>query len=71
MTNQIIHEHQLDRWITRTFSACVAPDTCNPAAHGGMTDIILCRCGAMQKINIRLGYREQGDWQGMIVAEEV
>ena len=45
----------------RTFSEPVAwPE--NPEAHGGITRIETCRCGATRAININQQYRELGRW---------
>jgi hypothetical protein len=70
MTNQTVHKHHVDRWYTHPYSTCVNPTDCVLPAHGGMTDTIICSCGAMQKINIRVGYRERGPWEELVPAEE-
>lgn len=34
-----------------------------PAAHGGITEIAVCACGATRLANYNQGYAEIGDWQ--------
>ncbi len=35
----------------------------NPRAHGGITRIDLCSCGATRKTNISAGHSEVGRWE--------
>jgi hypothetical protein len=45
------------------FSHCVRPDDCHPAAHGGVTHIDHCRCGATRRTNSTgFGRTERGPW---------
>jgi hypothetical protein len=61
-----VHRHRVDRALTKTrpFWGCVKPDQCLPEAHGGITDIEYCRCGAWRYVN-RTAYArhdEVGRW---------
>ncbi len=64
------HQHQVISWVTVDFSGCVAPDQCVPEAHGDITDIAKCSCGAVQKTNINREYREIGPWEETDPARE-
>jgi hypothetical protein len=59
----IDHKHPGIIWRTIDFSGCVAPDQCVPEAHGDITDIAKCSCGAAQKTNINREYSEIGPWE--------
>jgi hypothetical protein len=63
MTRDITHKHQVSSWMTVIFSGCVAPDQCTPEAHGHVTDVSTCPCGAIQRTNVNRGYREIGPWE--------
>jgi hypothetical protein len=63
MMNHATHAHTVRRWRTQSFQDCVAPERCTPAAHGHVTDIIECFCGATRQINVNGPYREIGPWQ--------
>ena len=58
MASNSTHQHQVSSWGTVDFSECVAPDQCIPEAHGDITDIARCVCGATRKANINGAYRE-------------
>lgn len=34
----------------------------NPAAHGNITEVCICRCGAEKRININQEHIERGAW---------
>ena len=70
MTRNATHHHQVISWITVAFSGCVAPGRCVPEAHGDITDIAKCACGAVQKTNINRQYREIGPWEETAPARE-
>jgi hypothetical protein len=70
MTSNTTHRHQVISWVTVDFSECVAPDQCVPEAHGDITDIARCSCGAVQKTNINRQYREIGPWEETAPARE-
>lgn len=36
----------------------------NPAAHGGVSYVQQCRCGAVRRTNANAGAREVGAWVG-------
>jgi hypothetical protein len=63
MVRSTNHQHQVISWVTVDFSGCVVPDQCVPEAHGDITDIAKCSCGAVQKTNINGEYREIGLWE--------
>jgi hypothetical protein len=63
MSRNATHRHQVMSWITVDFSECVSPYQCVPEAHGDITDIATCSCGAVQKTNINREYREVGSWE--------
>ena len=63
MASNSTHRHQVISWVTVDFSGCVAPGHCVPEAHGDITDIATCPCGAVQKTNINRQYREIGPWE--------
>jgi len=47
------------------FDGCVAPDRCNPVAHGGVRYREICRCGAYRRRNSTGGIQgreEVGRW---------
>jgi hypothetical protein len=63
MASNTTHRHQGISWVTVDFSGCVAPGHCVPEAHGDITDIATCSCGAVQKTNVNRQYREIGPWE--------
>jgi len=44
------------------FIGCVTPGDCNPYAHGNITQIETCWCGAWRKVNINYNFLEVGPW---------
>ena len=49
------------------WSHCVTPDECaaNPqrqSAHGNITEIVTCRCGAVRHTEINNGVANHGPW---------
>lgn len=70
MMNHATPAHIVRRWRTQAFEDCVAPDWCNPKAHGHLTDVVLCFCGAIQWTNVNGPYREIGPWQQPITEEQ-
>jgi hypothetical protein len=63
MARNTAHRHRVISWVTVEFRGCVAPDQCVPEAHGDITDIAKCSCGAVQKTNINREHREIGPWE--------
>jgi hypothetical protein len=58
------HKHRAKKGARiECFSHCVNPENCNPGSHGNITKILVCSCGATQKVNINQGYVEIGPWQ--------
>lgn len=41
---------------------CANPARCNPAAHGGMAHLEVCRCGASRVRLLNGGHGELGPW---------
>jgi hypothetical protein len=70
MASNSTHRHQVISWVTVGFNGCVAPDQCVPEAHGDITDIAKCSCGAVQKANINGKYREIGPGWSLPKARE-
>lgn len=57
------HTHQVRKSVTRCFSGAVGPAADqNPAAHGNVTEIETCACGAVRKRNVNGGHEEVGTW---------
>ena len=57
------HRHRPHTTKTVGFAYCVAPYDCTPAAHGGVTHIETCKCGATRRINSTGSHREEvGAW---------
>lgn len=47
----------------KCYSHCVAPEACNPVAHGGVTGMELCTdCGATRQYNCNGRHTEDGPW---------
>lgn len=60
------HKHKAisDKRRTIGFSSCVSPENCNAKAHGGVTHIDACSCGATRKTNSTgFGREERGKWE--------
>lgn len=64
MTRQ--HTHRNDPKRERGpygFLHCVNPSRCNPASHGGVYYVEVCRCGASRSVNSTgFGRHEVGPW---------
>ena len=56
------HRHQVIRTETRPFTGPVAAKQ-NPAAHGGVTLVHYCACGATRRTNQNGRHIERGPWQ--------
>lgn len=41
---------------------CATPLACTPAAHGNVTLVDLCRCGATRKTTVNGKHEERGEW---------
>lgn len=54
-------EHRAAQSFDRGFRHAVSVDE-NPAAHGGITTVETCRCGAQRLHNSNNGRVESGDW---------
>ncbi len=59
------HQHAPIRGqsIDRPFTVCVRPGTCVPGAHGNITRIDICRCGAQRAANINQNFYESTGWR--------
>lgn len=47
----------------RAFVGCVRPASCEPCAHGNVTRIDVCRCGARRAMNINQAFVESSGWR--------
>lgn len=58
------HRHRAvpSRSDDRCYAGCVDPDRCQPAAHGCVTIIDVCRCGARRHTNANGRHVEYGPW---------
>lgn len=63
---QLQHKHvaQPKRTQVVAFRSCVIADACVPEAHGDLTAVEVCRCGARRQINRNGGSVEYGRWDG-------
>jgi len=44
------------------YTKCIAPHCCNPAAHGAVCVVSICRCGFIKEVNRNGGRIEAGSW---------
>lgn len=58
-----MHNHETKRDKDTPFNHCVNPHNCNPAAHGNITSLETCSCGATRKVNINGAHLEYGHWE--------
>lgn len=56
------HKHKAADSRDVAFSGPVSIDRENPAAHGNITQIDRCRCGAERRTNINQHHVERGEW---------
>lgn len=45
------------------YQVCTNELNCDEAAHGNITEIDHCRCGAVRRTNINQHYRESSGWR--------
>lgn len=45
------------------FQSCVNGAACHPGAHGNITVIDTCRCGAMRRANLNQQHYESSGWR--------
>jgi len=57
------HKAKTRRIVGFSHCVCVAPRRCDGRAHGGLTEIARCRCGAERRTNVNQGFRERGEWE--------
>ena len=57
------HQHRAAKRTERPYSGPVAARKQNPAAHGNVTRVETCTCGAERKVNINGHHTERGPWQ--------
>jgi len=57
------HVHAAVSTTERPFSECVRPYACGGAAHGGITLIETCSCGASRSVNVNGRHGESGPWR--------
>lgn len=56
------HVHRAARTRVEPFTGPVRPDRPNRAAHGGITRVSVCWCGAERRSNHNNGHAEYGQW---------
>jgi hypothetical protein len=56
------HKHRIHRTFTRPFTGSVAVTREKPQAHGNITIMDICRCGAVRKQNVNGAWLERGPW---------
>ena len=57
------HRHRTKITVTRCYTAPVAHPG-NPAAHGSVCRIDVCKCGAVRMTNVNGMHVERGEWKG-------
>ena len=57
-----IHKHRARAIKDIPFQGCTRPDHCRPEAHGNITVVSTCPCGATRMNNINRGFIERGEW---------
>lgn len=60
-----IHKHAVETSREVAFSGPVASPQ-NPAAHGNICIIEVCRCGATRRKNVNQDYLEVGAWDATL-----
>ncbi len=58
-----IHRHQATVTKDWGYVKCVAPERCDPSAHGAAMEVSICRCGFIKETNRNGGRREIGAWR--------
>ena len=56
------HKHRPSSRRTVPFAGAVNTSRPNPRAHGNVTEIATCRCGATRRTNRNQGWVEYGEW---------
>jgi hypothetical protein len=63
-TSEHVHNvHEAVSTEERPFTECVRPYDCEGAAHGGITLIEACLCGASRRVNVNGHHGESGPWR--------
>lgn len=57
------HRHRAVSNLDFGFTHCVNPGCCNPAAHGAVMTVAVCRCGWIREANRNGGRTEFGAWR--------
>lgn len=60
------HTHKTVRSSTQGFVGCNAGMSCNPTAHGGVTFIYYCQCGAVKKEHSNGRFRCKEKWEEVL-----
>jgi hypothetical protein len=47
----------------RGFERCANPAACQPGAHGNITVVDVCRCGAQRRANLNQAHYESSGWR--------
>jgi len=58
-----IHRHKTVDSTDYGYTKCVAPEACNPIAHGAVCAVEVCRCGWIRETNRNSGAIEIGAWR--------
>lgn len=56
------HRHRSETTRETVFDYCPCPDSCDPAAHGGLARWERCACGAVRHTLVNGAHRERGPW---------
>lgn len=57
------HQHRPKTSVDRPYTRCVNPERCTTEAHGNITRVDTCSCGATREQNINQSYIERGTWR--------
>ena len=58
------HRHKVKTHRTVGWSGCVGPRTCDGLAHGGVTHVDECACGATRRTESNGSHRASAGWYG-------
>lgn len=58
----VMHRHSAETDTDRPYSGPIYSARPNRRAHGGITRVEQCACGATRSININNSHRETGSW---------
>lgn len=61
-TRPTTHQHRSATKTTWGWTACVTDGACDGRAHGGITRVARCRCGAVREAEENGGVARRGGW---------